>query len=190
MCLRVPSHIFYRNTHVLFFNMTSFPKKILIAFGSNQGEREEIFQNAVNEIHEKVGEVIKISTLYYTQPLNHPSSPNLEQGEFLNTVILVLSNLEPLDLLSKLNEIEEKFGRNRKDEVLWGPRYIDLDIICIEDLVFESENLKIPHSRMHERDFVLKPMNEVSPEWIHPELKKSVSDLLKDLNNSENSSSQ
>jgi 2-amino-4-hydroxy-6-hydroxymethyldihydropteridine diphosphokinase len=151
-----------------------------IALGSNLGSSLETFEKALIEIQNNVGVIVGSSNWIETKPLLHSESPNPNQANYLNGVVVVASTLEPERLLSCLQKIERLFGRRREEELLpWGPRRLDLDIIASQDLIYNSQNLVIPHLQMHCRDFVLIPMSEVLPDWRHPILGKTCSELLK-----------
>ncbi len=108
---------------------------------------------------------------------------------FLNQALLVETTLSPEELLQRTQAIELEVGRNRADEMLqksesgerYASRVIDVDIITYGSQVVELEGLKIPHERMHEREFVLRPMAEVAPKWLHPTLNKSTVELLENV---------
>ena len=100
-----------------------------------------------------------------------------DQPNFINCVSQIETNLSPHKLLKKLNSIEEKLGRVRHEK--WGPRTIDLDIIFYNDLIINESDLIIPHPRAHLRRFVLEPICEIAPEFIHPGPDSSVLELLK-----------
>ena len=104
---------------------------------------------------------------------------NTEQDDFLNGMIELRTYLEPLQLLEKLNEIENNSGRVRT--VHWGPRTLDLDIILFDNVIIDSEKLTIPHYDMHNRRFVLQPLAQIAPYVRHPILKKTASELLREL---------
>ena len=109
--------------------------------------------------------------------LNHFTAVSLVAiYAFYNQVLELNSTLAPEELLSKLQNIEIQLGRERF--VKWGSRTIDIDILYFGGLSFENENLSIPHSQIQNRRFTLVPMNEIAPDFIHPTLKKSQSDLL------------
>jgi len=90
-------------------------------------------------------------------------------------VILIETDLDPFDLLNLLLNIEKEMGRERK--IRWGPRNIDLDIIFYDDLVINTDNLKIPHPDAHNRTFVMGPLSEIDPDFVHPVLNKKVKDI-------------
>jgi len=132
--------------------------KAVVALGSNLGDRFDFLQKAVNKINSfKEIEIFKISSVYETLPVGGP-----EQGNYLNAVISVNTELEAEELLLKLLLIELDLGRQR--EIVWGPRTIDLDLIWFENQTINLDNLVLPHPRAHERCFVIKPWLEIEPE--------------------------
>jgi len=100
-----------------------------------------------------------------------------DQEWFVNAVVQISTPLDPFGLLDILKAIQRKAGRI-KDTVRFGPRILDLDIIFFDDQIIETDQLKIPHPRMHERRFVLQPLCDISPGMVHPVMKKPVSKLL------------
>lgn len=146
-----------------------------IALGSNMGDRKAHLDGAVSSIDELAGcVVIKVADYMETAPYG-----DVEQDDFLNSVLEVMTLLPPGELLKKLNEIEEAAGRVRT--VRWGPRTLDLDIIFYDDLIIDSPSLTIPHADMHNRDFVLTPMVQIAPYVRHPVLGKTVKNLWENL---------
>lgn len=103
----------------------------------------------------------------------------VEQPPFVNAVFSIEPEIGPRELLSLLLDIEQKMGRVRKER--WGPRLIDLDLLFYGDAVIGGEGLEVPHPRLHERRFVLAPLAEIAPGFVHPVLKKTVSELLAEL---------
>jgi len=101
------------------------------------------------------------------------------QEDFINTVLKGYTVLSPLELLDFTKSIEKEIGRVYRFH--WGPREIDIDILFFDDLVVDIENLKIPHPRLHERDFVLLPLKDLDENFIHPIFNKTVKELIKDL---------
>lgn len=141
-----------------------------IGIGSNLGDRTSYCKRALDEIA-GFSRITKVSSLYETDPVGKEDQP-----EFINCIAEIQTDLSAQDLLKKLNLAEEKLGRVRHEK--WGPRTIDLDIIFYGNLVINEENLEIPHPRAHLRRFVLEPLCEIMPDFIHPKLGLSASQLL------------
>jgi len=148
--------------------------KAFIALGSNLGDREKNIKEALKRMKDSGIEILKVSSIIETEPYGYK-----DQDKFLNAVCLIETSLDPRFLLNLLLNIENEMGRVRN--VRWGPRNIDLDIIFYEDLIINEEDLKIPHPDAHNRFFVMKPMSEIAPDFVHPVLKKKVKDILNDL---------
>ena len=146
--------------------------KVVIALGSNLGDRAENISKAVSELN-KIIEVTHLSTIYETDPVGGP-----EQPDYLNAVLIGESELDPVDLLTKTLQIENALGRTR--EVRWGARTLDIDLIVAGDIVSATEFLTLPHPRAHERAFVLEPWLEIEPDAILPGF-GSVAALLSQL---------
>lgn len=151
---------------------------ILIALGANLpsrfGEPEQTLKRAVSAIQARGIRVVKQSSIWKTAPV-----PVSDQPWYRNAVIRVETNLSALALLEVLHEIEADFGRIRSEKN--APRLLDLDLIAYNTDIIKEEGVFVPHSRMHNRAFVLKPLQEIAPQWIHPVLKRSVADLIKGL---------
>ena len=153
------------------------PNKAYIAIGSNVGNRLETCQKAIACIKNIPNTfVTKQSSLIETTPIGV-----LNQPLFLNGVIEIETELSPLNLLRHLKEIERKLGRVPTQK--WGPRTIDLDILFFGDEQITTQRLTIPHPRLHERWFVLKPLSELDGNRIHPGSKKTIKELLLDYEN-------
>ena len=139
--------------------------KSYLSLGSNMGDRVGMLRQAVRLLKEHPAiEVMNISSLYETAPVGFT-----EQDAFLNMVVQLQTDLTAYELLEICQNIEQTLDRKR--EIRWGPRTIDLDILLYNQDKFETENLVIPHPRMHERAFVLVPLLELDPEldFIEPE---------------------
>ena len=143
---------------------------IYLALGSNLGDRVANLENARKALAPKVT-LIRESPIYVTPPWGYT-----EQPDFLNQVIEVETLLHPIPLLHKLKEIEADMGREATFRN--GPRIIDLDILFYGQEVYEGELLQIPHPRLQERAFVLVPLNDLAPDFVHPILNESVREML------------
>ena len=130
--------------------------KYAIGLGSNQGDRLGHLRFALSRLGAS-NHVVAVSSLYETEPVGGP-----EQDPFLNAVVIVESDLAPDSLLTELHEIEAAAGRERRER--WGPRTLDLDLVATDGAAFDTEDLKIPHPRASEREFVLRPLAEVWPD--------------------------
>lgn len=146
-----------------------------ILLGGNIGNRKENLQNALSNIEKEIGKVIKISSIYETEPWGNPN-----QASFYNQVIAIATSLSPTELLDKLLSIEMKMGRERNKQTKWEKRIIDIDILFYNEEVINTAMLIIPHPRLHERNFTLKPLLEIAPKLFHPVLKKSIEELFND----------
>lgn len=146
---------------------------VYIALGSNLGNKSENLELAIGQLMDKC-ELINESSWYETEPVGFE-----EQDHFLNCVVKIETNLSVTQLLAFCKQIEISLGR--VNMIKNGPRIIDLDILFYDDLIVDSEELKIPHPQMHKRRFVLEPLVEIDPNFIHPILKKPIKDLLDDL---------
>jgi 2-amino-4-hydroxy-6-hydroxymethyldihydropteridine diphosphokinase len=150
-----------------------------IALGSNLesrfGDREANLREAVRRI-ETLGEVRAVSSFFDTEPVGY-----LEQPRFLNAALLLETETEPRALMRELLGVERAMGRERVDAVAKGPRVIDLDLLLYGDWVLWAEELILPHPAMQGRRFVLEPLAEIAPGWVHPVLGVTVRELLAEL---------
>ncbi len=144
---------------------------VYIGLGSNLGNREENCHAALDLLEKKGVRILKRSSLIETKPWGFTDQPC-----FMNMTAEAETSLLPHELLALLIRTEEEIGRERT--VTWGPRIIDLDILLYDDLRIETNDLRIPHPLMHERDFVLRPLAEIAPEKVHPVLHRTIADLL------------
>jgi len=149
-------------------------RNVYIILGSNIGDKKSYIDKACSIISEEIGMIVLYSSYYQTSPWGFQSD-----DEFLNRAICVKSSLEPSDVMKTLLSIETKLGRVRQiHDVGYQSRTIDLDILLIDDLIIETELLEVPHPRMKERRFVLKPLSEIAGEFVHPIYKSTISHLL------------
>ena len=151
-----------------------------ISLGSNLGDRQINIQSALNQIDKRAGNIISISKLY-----ENPSI-GFKGDMFYNCCIGLKTILSPKELLNELLIIEKEGGRIRINKVGYFSRSIDLDILLYEDQIINTKDLKVPHPKLHERQFVVKPLLDIAKGKIHPIFKKSITEIaedLKDFNN-------
>jgi 2-amino-4-hydroxy-6-hydroxymethyldihydropteridine diphosphokinase len=137
--------------------------QLILLFGSNLGDRLSNIHQATQQCMIEIGEIKSQSSIYETAPWGMT-----EQQSFYNQVIEFSTIVDPQQVLVKILAIEEKLGRVRNEK--WGARIIDIDILYYDDVVIESENLKIPHPYLHERRFTLAPLVEILPTFMHPSM--------------------
>ncbi|KAA5535997.1 2-amino-4-hydroxy-6-hydroxymethyldihydropteridine diphosphokinase [Paenimyroides baculatum] len=146
--------------------------KVVLALGSNLGNKKEHLQNAINHIHNHIGFVAQASAIYETPSWGFESFP------FYNMCILIHTNLSPEKLLVELKKTEKILGRTTKNTENYEARTVDIDIVYFNDLIFNSTDLQIPHKELQNRKFVLVPLNDLIFDWKHPILQKSTQELL------------
>ena len=151
---------------------------VYLQLGSNLGDRERLIKNAIQKISEYVGLVNMCSHIYESMPWRVEGQEN-----YLNQIIEVKTSFSAEKILVSVLQIENDLGRVRVEK--WGERLIDIDIIFFNDDIIETSDLCIPHKHMHERNFVLIPLNEIAPDFIHPKYNKTVSELLNDSKDTE-----
>ena len=144
-----------------------------IGLGSNVGDRVEAFREALQHLR-RLGKVVCTSFLYETPPMYVT-----DQATFLNAACHLQTSLSPDQLLSELKHIETVIGR--KQSFRNGPRLIDVDIILYGNHSIDTPHLQIPHQRLHERAFVLRPLCDMNPSLPHPLLKQTMKELLSKL---------
>lgn len=141
-----------------------------IALGSNLGNKQKNIDKALSLIKKKC-EILSQSSWYKTEPIGFK-----DQDWFINGVIKVRTNFTPLELFNFTQLVEKKMKRIKT--IKNGPRIIDLDILFYDHIILKLQNLIIPHPRLHERLFVLQPLSEISPNFVHPVFKKTILELL------------
>ena len=144
---------------------------VYIQLGSNIGIRESFIAKSKEQIEKNIGEIILESSVIETNPWG-----NEKQNKFLNCVIKIKTPLNASRILEKSQEIECNLGRIREEK--WGKRTIDIDILFYNTEIINTKKLNIPHPLIHKRDFVLIPLSEIAPNYIHPIFNKKISDLL------------
>lgn len=150
-----------------------------IALGSNIGDREQYLKDAIKKIHNYPNiKVVNISSIYETDPVGYT-----DQDEFLNMVISINTDLTAFQLLSVLQETEKQL--NRKRDIRWGPRTLDLDILLFNYENIEAEQLIVPHPRMLERAFVLIPLCELNQDVRIPKVDEPISTIIDQLHDKE-----
>ncbi len=148
-----------------------------MALGSNLGDRRQNIEAAYKLIEERVGRVTSSSAFYFSKPVGFES-----EHDFMNSACEVRTDLDADSLLEVIQGIEQELGRvHKSDSGGYTDRIIDIDWILAGDRVINTPRLVVPHPRMHERDFVLIPLNEIAPNAIHPLLQKSVRELAGEL---------
>jgi 2-amino-4-hydroxy-6-hydroxymethyldihydropteridine diphosphokinase len=144
--------------------------------GSNMGEKQDNCRNALFALNQTDTVTVEsISRFYLTEPMEYSDQP-----WFVNAAAKIRTSLAPVDLLAMLKTFEIKFGREDSG-IRFGSRPLDFDIIFFNDRVIETEHLIVPHPRMHNREFVLRPINDLAPDLIHPVFNKSIRHLLDEL---------
>jgi len=142
-----------------------------LLIGGNMGNRQENLEIATRRIAATIGEIKQSSAIYETEAWGLE-----EQPAFLNQVLLVSSTLNAQQVLKQTLNIEHYMGRARIQK--FGPRIIDIDILFFNRDIIHEPGLNVPHPQLHLRRFTLKPLNDIAPQFRHPELGKTISDLL------------
>ena len=145
---------------------------VYLSLGSNLGNRLSHLQNAIDSLHQSVGTVLKVSSVYETPAWGFESTP------FLNAVVLIHTSSKPSTLLRKILKIEQNLGRERSNQAGYQARNIDIDILSYNAEIIELPDLKIPHPQIPNRRFVLQPWVEIDPFWQHPSLGFTTQKLL------------
>ncbi|PJA09933.1 MAG: 2-amino-4-hydroxy-6-hydroxymethyldihydropteridine diphosphokinase [Flavobacteriales bacterium CG_4_10_14_0_2_um_filter_32_8] len=149
-------------------------KQVVFSLGGNVGNVSQTFLKAINSLEKKVGKLIKSSTIYTTKAWGIENQP-----DFINQIVIFKTQLLPHEVLIKCLQIEKELGRKRIDGEKWQQRVIDIDILFYESEIINFNNLIIPHPYLHQRNFVLFPLAELMPEFIHPLLRKTIAELKK-----------
>ncbi|MBR5168334.1 MAG: 2-amino-4-hydroxy-6-hydroxymethyldihydropteridine diphosphokinase [Salinivirgaceae bacterium] len=142
-----------------------------LCLGGNIGNTQAIFKKAIEQIESGIGRCVLKSRLYTTEPWGFEA-----EQLFLNQVVAVTTELEPHAVLEQCLLIEAELGRTRSGNG-YQPRTIDIDILFIDNQIIDLPDLKIPHPLLHLRNFVLQPMCDIAPKFVHPILKKTMAEL-------------
>jgi len=147
--------------------------RAFLGFGGNLGDPLTHFRDARKQLdsHPRI-KVISTSSLYRTPPIGGPTG----QPDYLNSVIEIETGLSAPDLLQLCFQLEDHAGRIRNQR--WEARTLDIDLLLVGDLIMDAPHLILPHPRLHQRHFVLLPLNDLSPQLRHPFLNKTVTELL------------
>ncbi|RYD55695.1 MAG: 2-amino-4-hydroxy-6-hydroxymethyldihydropteridine diphosphokinase [Sphingobacteriales bacterium] len=145
--------------------------RVYLSLGSNEGDRIGWLRQSLQMLAEKCGAIVAISHIYQTAAWGLPDQP-----DFLNMAVAVDTELSAADVLSKIRLIEEALKRQRT--IKWGQRTLDIDILFFNDEVIDTAELQVPHPHLHKRMFVLVPLADFAPDYLHPVLKKTVLQLL------------
>lgn len=146
--------------------------QVYLGLGSNIGDRQENLMLARERISESIGDIVGESGIYETAAWGLK-----EQDDFLNQVICVATKYQAPEILAKILAVEQSMGRVRK--IKWGARLIDIDVLYFNDAIIKLDNLTVPHPFIQERRFVLAPLAEVAPDFVHPVLLQTNAALLK-----------
>ncbi len=149
----------------------SFSNTAYVALGSNIGDKLWYLKKAVEEIDKKDDcEVVSVSSVYETKPYG-----NIEQANFFNCAAEIKTSNSLITFFHLLKKIENQLGR--KKTVKWGPREIDLDLLFFNNEIYSDDEVRVPHNEISRRDFVVVPLCEIAPNFIHPELNLKICDI-------------
>ncbi len=144
--------------------------KVYLSIGSNKGNRSVLINKAIDEIDKKIGKIISRTSIYQSK------SWGFDSNDFYNLSLLIDTDIEPKSLLINLKKIEKSMGREDIDGS-YSDRFIDIDILFYDNIIIDSEDLKIPHPKIEIRKFVLVPMLEIADDYVHPILNKTIRQL-------------
>ena len=154
--------------------------RYILSCGSNLGNRESNLKKGIKFLF-SIGKIISSSSVYETSPVGMTGGTR----PFYNSIVVLDSDQDPEEMLKKIKQFEEKMGRDTENSHM-KPRQLDIDILFADELIINTPHLTIPHPEITNRKFVLKPLNEILPEFRHPVSGKIVRDLLTELNSDEN----
>jgi 2-amino-4-hydroxy-6-hydroxymethyldihydropteridine diphosphokinase len=160
----------WKPASIFTFALIMAKHKTHLLLGGNLGDRHANLAAARKLIGENIGTIVKMSSLYETEPWGKADQP-----AFLNQALEVATDLNAATLLERILSIEKKLGRLREDK--WSARTIDIDILFFDAKILNTKDLTLPHPHLHERNFVLVPMLEIAPNKQHPIFKKTIEEL-------------
>jgi 2-amino-4-hydroxy-6-hydroxymethyldihydropteridine diphosphokinase len=149
--------------------------KVFIGIGGNLENTPEAVFQGLKLISKEIGTIINASRWYRSFALT-PEGINTTAPIFFNAAIEVETSIGPEEVLNTLLHIEKRLGRERKEK--WSSRLIDLDLLFFRDRIINTAVLTLPHPELSNRDFVLKPLSDIAPEFVHPVIKRTITDLL------------
>jgi 2-amino-4-hydroxy-6-hydroxymethyldihydropteridine diphosphokinase len=152
---------------------------VLLALGSNLGDRESALLDAQARLEAADVHLLRTSSVHETPALKPAGAPADWARAYLNQVLQVQTALPPHALLHTLKAIEAAMGRRPAER--WAPRVIDIDILDYDGLCTADEQLELPHAQMHLRRFVMAPLCEIAPDWMHPRLQRPAAEILQEL---------
>ena len=148
-------------------------KQTVLLLGSNIDNRFDLLASASSLIIAQIGPLVAASSIYESDPWGYDS-----KNPFLNQAVLIKTNFSPEKVLEICLSIEAKLGRTRLKNKAYSDRNIDIDILLYEELIICTDNLEIPHPRMHLRRFCMEPLAEIAPNWVVPTIQKTTSQVL------------
>lgn len=157
---------------------STFPSDTFVGYGANVGSPVETLEHALPLLERELGTLIARSSFYETLALTLDGKP---QSNYINAVLQFSTSLTPQKILQVLLDVERQLGRDRSSMPRWAPREIDLDLLFVGSLSEHSEFLTLPHPEIACRDFVLTPMAEIAPDFKHPKLDRTISELDRSL---------
>lgn len=143
-----------------------------VALGGNLGNPKATLSAAITTLQNDAKILVLTQSHWYQTAAVGPPQP-----DYLNGCVSLLTAYSPESLLQKLLEIETQFGRVRRER--WGPRTLDLDVLLFGQAIIQTPTLTVPHPYLHERAFVLAPLAEICPGWVHPVLQQTIAELAK-----------
>ncbi|MCR9172163.1 MAG: 2-amino-4-hydroxy-6-hydroxymethyldihydropteridine diphosphokinase [bacterium] len=146
---------------------------VYLSLGSNLGNRKQYIEEALQRISARTGQIESRSSFYETAPWGFES-----EQQFLNICAALTTELTPLQLLNEFQTIEKELGRNKKKQAGYVSRVIDIDILAFGDDILSSDELTVPHPGIENRKFVLLPLVEIAPNFIHPKTAKTIKQII------------